>query len=550
MDVIPAPYQVRGKLQRESRLRPCGSRELLRAWIPVFTGMTEIEREKEKRDKFMTTIKDSGLIQDEPLIFEQGAEGRKGYSLPQWDVEEVEVKNFIPSHLLRKELEGFPQLSEVDVVRHFTRLSQWNYGVDSGPYPLGSCTMKYNPKVNEEIARMSGFALLHPYTPDEVSQGILKLMYELQTFLAEITGMDHVTLQPAAGAQGELTGMMMIKACLQARGGKRRKVLVPDTAHGTNCSTSAIASYQMVEIKSNEKGVIPPEEVSEQMDEEVAAIMVTNPNTLGLFEENSKEIAEIVHRKGGFVYCDGANLNALMGIVKLGDLGVDVVHLNLHKTFSTPHGGGGPGSGPVAVKKELSPYLPIPVIEKDGEAYWLNHDRPHSIGRVKAFYGNFGVLVKAYAYILSMGPEGLKKASEMAVLNSNYLMKRLKGCYYLPYDRPCMHECVFTDRFQERYHVSTLDIAKRLIDYGFHPPTIYFPLVVKGALMMEPTETESKESLDRFIETMIAIAKEAEENPDLLRQAPQKVKVRRLDEVMAARKPKLKWTRDGEDSNQ
>jgi len=366
-------------------------------------------------------------------------------------------------------------------------------------------------------------------------------MYELQTFLAEITGMDHVTLQPAAGAQGELTGMMMIKACLQARGGKRRKVLVPDTAHGTNCSTSAIASYQMVEIKSNEKGVIPPEEVSEQMDEEVAAIMVTNPNTLGLFEENLKEIAEIVHRKGGFVYCDGANLNALMGIVKLGDLGVDVVHLNLHKTFSTPHGGGGPGSGPVAVKKELSPYLPIPVIEKDGETYWFNHDRPHSIGRVKAFYGNFGVLIKAYAYILSMGPEGLKKASEMAVLNSNYLMKRLKGCYYLPYDRPCMHECVFTDRFQERYHVSTLDIAKRLIDYGFHPPTIYFPLVVKGALMMEPTETESKESLDRFIETMIAIAKEAEENPDLLRQAPQKVKVRRLDEVMAARKPKLKW---------
>jgi glycine dehydrogenase subunit 2 len=404
--------------------------------------------------------------------------------------------------------------------------------------------MKYNPKVNEEIARMSGFALLHPYTPDEVSQGILKLMYELQTFLAEITGMDHVTLQPAAGAQGELTGMMMIKACLQARGGQRRKVLVPDTAHGTNCSTSAIASYQMVEIKSNEKGVIPPEEVSEQMDEEVAAIMVTNPNTLGLFEENLKEIAEIVHRKGGFVYCDGANLNALMGIVKLGDLGVDVVHLNLHKTFSTPHGGGGPGSGPVAVKKELSPYLPIPVIEKDGETYRLNHDRPLSIGRVKAFYGNFGVLVKAYAYILSMGPEGLKKASEMAVLNANYLMKRLKGCYYLPYDRLCMHECVFTDRFQERYHVSTLDIAKRLIDYGFHPPTIYFPLVVKGALMMEPTETESKESLDRFIETMIAIAKEAEENPDLLRQAPQKVKVRRLDEVMAARKPKLKWTKD------
>jgi glycine dehydrogenase subunit 2 len=338
--------------------------------------------------------------------------------------------------------------------------------------------------------------------------------------------------------------MMMIKACLQARGEKRRKVLVPDTAHGTNCSTSAVASYQMVGIKSNERGVIGPEQVAGQMDEEVAAIMVTNPNTLGLFEEHLSEIAEIVHGKGGFVYCDGANLNALMGIVKLGDLGVDVVHINLHKTFSTPHGGGGPGAGPVAIKNELTPYLPMPVIERVGEAYRLNDDRPQSIGKVKAFYGNFGVLLKAYAYILSMGAEGLRKASEMAVLNANYLMRRLKEHYYLPYDRPCMHECVFTDRFQEEHHVSTLDIAKRLIDYGFHPPTIYFPLVVKGALMMEPTETESKESLDRFIETMIEIAKEAEQNPDLLRQAPQKVKVRRLDEVLAARKPKLKWTGD------
>jgi glycine dehydrogenase subunit 2 len=522
--------------KRESR------KELWEAWIPVFTGMAEIEREKEKRDKFMTTIKDTGLIQDEPLIFEQGGEGRKGYSLPRWDVEEVEVNHFISSHVLRKELEGFPQLSEVDVVRHFTRLSQWNYGVDSGLYPLGSCTMKYNPKVNEEIARMSGFSNIHPYTPEDLSQGILRLMYELQSFLAEITGMDDVTLQPAAGAQGELTGMMMVRACLQARGEKRKKVLVPDTAHGTNCSTSTIASYQMVEIKSNEKGIISPEKVAELMDEEVAAIMVTNPNTLGFFEEHLSKIAEIVHRKGGFVYCDGANLNALMGIVKLGDLGVDVVHINLHKTFSTPHGGGGPGAGPVAIKKELAPYLPIPVVEKRGEIYHLNDDRPQSIGKMKAFYGNFGVLIRAYAYILSMGAEGLKRVSEMAVLNANYLMKRLKDHYYLPYDRPCMHECVFTDRFQERYHVSTLDIAKRLIDYGFHPPTIYFPLVVKGALMMEPTETESKESIDRFIETMIEIAKEAEENPDLLRQAPQRVKVRRLDEVLAARKPKLKWT--------
>lgn len=490
----------------------------------------------------MKNINDTGLLQDEPLIFEQGGEGRKGYSLPRWDVEKAKDRKLIPSHLLRKELIGFPQLSEVEVVRHFTRLSQWNYGVDSGFYPLGSCTMKYNPKINEEVARMKGFAHIHPYQPESLVQGILKLMYELGGFLSEITGMDQVTLQPAAGAHGELTGMMVIRAALHARGEKRKRVLVPDTAHGTNCSTSTVASYQVVEIKSNERGVIPPRKVEELMDEEVAGIMVTNPNTLGFFEEHLSEIAEIVHRKGGFVYCDGANLNALMGIVKLGDLGVDMVHLNLHKTFSTPHGGGGPGSGPLAIKKELAPFLPIPVIEKKGEAYRLNYDRPQSIGRMKAFYGNFGVILKAYAYILSMGAEGLKRASEMAVLNANYLMKGLKGSYHLPYDRPCMHECVFTDRYQEKHHVSTLDIAKRLIDYGFHPPTIYFPLVVKGALMMEPTETEDKEELDRFIKTMIAIAREAEENPELLRQAPRRVKVRRLDEVLAARKPKLRWT--------
>ncbi len=494
----------------------------------------------------MKTKKDTGLIQDEPLIFEQGGEGRQGYSLPRWDVEEVEAENVIPSQFLRKELQGFPQLSEVDVVRHFTRLSQWNYGVDSGFYPLGSCTMKYNPRVNEEIARLKGFALLHPYTPEDLCQEVLRLMYEFEGFLAEVTGMDRVTLQPAAGAHGELTGIKMVKACLEARGERRRKVLVPDTAHGTNCSTSTVASFQMVEIKSNERGVISPKKVAELMDEEVAAIMVTNPNTLGLFEEHLKEVAEIVHGKGGFVYCDGANLNALMGIVKLGEIGVDVVHINLHKTFSTPHGGGGPGAGPVAVKKELAPYLPVPVIEKEGETFKFNHDRPESIGKVKAFYGNFGVILKAYAYALSMGPEGLRRASEMAVLNANYLMKRLKDHYDLPFDRSCMHECVFTDRFQEKYHVSTLDIAKRLIDYGFHPPTIYFPLVVKGALMIEPTETESRENLDQFVETMVAIAKEAEENPDLLRQAPRRVKVRRLDEVLAARNPKLKWTQSND----
>jgi glycine dehydrogenase subunit 2 len=489
----------------------------------------------------MVEIRDTGLMQDEPLIFESGGAGRKGYSLPAWDVEQVAPDDIVSAEFVRQDLKGFPELSEVDVVRHFTRLSQWNYGVDSGMYPLGSCTMKYNPKVNEEAARMSGFSQAHPWQPEELSQGILKLMYELQSFLAEITGMDTATLQPAAGAQGELTGMMMVRACLEARGEKRKRVLVPDTAHGTNCSTSAIASYQVVELKSNERGVISPDQVARHLDADVAAIMVTNPNTLGLFEENLAEIAEMVHQKGGFVYCDGANLNAFMGILKLGDLGVDLVHINLHKTFSTPHGGGGPGAGPVAVKQELAPFLPVPVIEKQGDHYRLNHERPQSIGKVRAFYGNFGILLRAYAYILSMGPEGLKRASELAVLNANYLMKKLKSHYHLPYDRPCMHECVLTDRLQEKNHVCTLDIAKRLIDYGFHPPTIYFPLVVKGALMIEPTETESKESLDRFVEAMIHIADEAESRPEIVRNAPQRVKVRRLDEVTAARTPRLRW---------
>ncbi|HVP76426.1 MAG TPA: aminomethyl-transferring glycine dehydrogenase subunit GcvPB [Thermodesulfobacteriota bacterium] len=488
----------------------------------------------------MEKIRDAGLIQDEPLVFEKGRKRRRGYSLPRRDVGAAEPGNYIPTHLLRGELEGFPELSEVEVVRHFTRLSQWNYGVDSGLYPLGSCTMKYNPKMNEEAAKL--FSYVHPYSPQDLTQRVLKLMHELTGFLVEITGMDRASLQPAAGAHGEFTGMLMIKACLKNRREKRTKVLVPDTAHGTNPSSLSLASFQMVGIQSNEKGIIGVEQVARHMDENVAAIMVTNPNTLGLFEENLKEVAEIVHRKGGFVYCDGANLNALMGIVKLGALGVDLVHINLHKTFSTPHGGGGPGAGPIAVKKELAPFLPIPVVEKQGETYRLNEDRPQTIGKMRAFYGNFGVLVRAYAYILSMGAEGLKKATEMAVLNANYLMKGLKEYYDLPFDRPCMHECVFTDRLQDRNHVSTLDIAKRLIDYGFHPPTIYFPLVVKGALMIEPTESESKEGLDRFIQAMITIAEEAKENPDLLRQAPQRVKTRRLDEVLAARKPKLRWT--------
>jgi glycine dehydrogenase subunit 2 len=483
----------------------------------------------------------SGLVLNEPLIFEKGAKGRKGYSLPRLDVEKVNPEKIWPKKFLRQGLEGFPEMSEVDVVRHFTRLSQWNYGVDSGFYPLGSCTMKYNPKVNEEMARLPGFAGAHPYQPEEISQGALQLMYELERFLCEVSGMDRVTLQPSAGAHGELTGMLMIRAYLKDRGNPRKKVLVPDTAHGTNPASSSLCGYQVVQVKSDERGRLSPQSVEEKMDEEVAAIMVTNPNTLGLFEDHICRIADIVHRKGGLVYCDGANLNALMGLTRVGNMGVDVLHFNLHKTFSTPHGGGGPGAGPVGVKAHLADYLPIPTLTKDGERFRFEYDRPKSIGKVRSFYGNFGILVRAYAYILSMGPEGLKKASLLALLNANYLRVRLKTYYNLPYDFPCMHECVFNDRFQSKYGITALDIAKRLMDYGFHPPTIYFPLVVHGALMIEPTESEAKETLDQFIESMAKIAGEAESDPQLVRSAPHRTKVSRLDEVLANRKPKLRW---------
>ncbi len=483
----------------------------------------------------------SGLIFAEPLIFEKGSKGRKGYSLPPLDVEEIKPEEVWPSKLIRPDLEGVPELSEVEVVRHFTRLSQWNYGLDANLYPLGSCTMKYNPKVNEDLARLPGFAQTHPYQPEELAQGALQLMYELQQYLCEISGLDQVTLQPAAGAQGELTGMLMIRAYLADQGHPRHKVLVPDTAHGTNPASSSICGYQVVQVKSTESGVLSPQDVAAKMDEEVAALMITNPNTLGLFEEHIVQIAEIVHQKGGQIYLDGANLNALVGLTRVADMGVDVLHFNLHKTFSTPHGGGGPGAGPVGVKNHLAPYLPIPRVVKESNYFRLDYDCPKSIGRVKSFYGNFGVLVRAYAYILSMGAEGLRKASLVALLNANYLRAKLKDYYHLPYDDPCMHECVFTDRNQTRYGINALDIAKRLMDYGFHPPTIYFPLVVSGALMIEPTETEPKEVLDQFISAMIKIAQEAQSAPELLKSAPHKTKVSRLDEVLANRKPKLRW---------
>ncbi|MBE9503091.1 MAG: aminomethyl-transferring glycine dehydrogenase subunit GcvPB [Proteobacteria bacterium] len=477
----------------------------------------------------------------EPTIFERGSKGRDGVALPSTGIEQVDVNTLLPVDMIRDEIDGLPEVSEVETVRHYTRLSQLNYGVDNGFYPLGSCTMKYNPKVNEDVARYPGFSGAHPYQPVESVQGNLSLMYELESLLGEITALPHVTLQPAAGAHGEMVGMMMIRAYHEDHGNPRTKVLIPDTAHGTNPASSALCGYKVVPIASNDKGILDAAEVERVMDEEVAALMLTNPNTLGLFEENILEIAKVVHDKGGLIYCDGANMNALMGIAKPGDMGVDVLHLNLHKTFSTPHGGGGPGAGPVCVTETLAPYLPAPVIVKSGDKYSFNDDRPKSIGRVKAFYGNFGILVRAYAYIRTMSAEGLKRVSETALINANYIKERLKEYYDLPYDLPCMHECVFSDKKLTPYGIKTLDVAKRLIDYGFHPPTIYFPLVVNGAIMIEPTETESRQTIDWFCDAMINIAKEAEREPELLKEAPTKAACRRLDEVKAAREPKLRW---------
>ncbi len=477
---------------------------------------------------------DSGLILNEPLLWEKGKKGRCGFSLPECDVDEVAFDAEFAG-----DGPNFPDLSEVEVVRHYTRLSTWNFGVDTGMYPLGSCTMKYNPKVNERQASLPGFSDVHPLLPEVRNQGALKLMFDLEHFLKELTGMDAVTLQPAAGAHGELAGILMINAYHKKRGEIRTKILVPDTAHGTNPASGALCGYMPVAVPVNEDGIMRVEDVRALMDEETAGIMVTNPNTLGLFEKNIREICEVVHGKGGLVYGDGANLNAIMGYVKMADIGVDVMHFNLHKTFATPHGGGGPGSGPVAVTRTLTPFLPVPRVEKLKDHYHLVTDYPDSIGRMMTFYGHFGIMVRAYSYILSMGGEGLKEASAHAVLNANYIKERLKETFHLAYDHTCMHECVFSDAKQEPYGVSTLDMAKRLIDYGFHPPTIYFPLVVPGALMIEPTETETKEDIDNFIDTLKAIAVEAKESPELLKNAPTRSKVRRLDETSAARKPCL-----------
>ena len=427
------------------------------------------------------------------------------------------------------------------MLRHFTRLSHRNFAIESQFYPLGSCTMKYNPKVNEVVARLPGFAQIHPLAPVEILQGAMELLYDLERILIEISGMDCISLQPSAGAQGELTGLMLIRACLTEKGNPRKKIIVPDTAHGTNPASSTLCGYDVVQISSTARGVIDTATVAKVMDEDVAAIMITNPNTLGLFEKDIEAIAAVVHQKGGLVYLDGANLNALMGVAKPGHMGVDVLHMNLHKTFSTPHGGGGPGAGPVAVKEGLSEYLPVPRIVKQNDKFELLEDCPKSIGRVRSFFGNFGILVRAYTYIISLGGEGLEESSRMALLNANYIRKKLEKGYQIAYGEPCMHECIFTDRLQHKYGVNTLDIAKRLLDYGFHPPTIYFPLVVSGALMIEPTETETPETLDAFVEAMLAIAQEAKENPDVVKNAPHSTPVKRLDEARAARKPILRW---------
>ena len=480
-------------------------------------------------------------VAEPKLLFESGSVGRSAFDWPQ---AEDRIDGTIPAALLRDEIAGFPELGELEILRHFTRLSQRNFSIESQFYPLGSCTMKYNPKINEVVARFPGFAQIHPMASVELLQGALALLHELEGMLAEISGMEYVSLQPSAGAQGELTGLMMIRACLTERGNPRKNIIVPDTAHGTNPASSTLCGYDVVQISSNEHGVIDVAALAQAMDEDVAALMVTNPNTLGLFETNIEAVTEVVHAKGGLVYLDGANLNALMGIAKPGHMGVDVLHMNLHKTFSTPHGGGGPGAGPVAVKQQLHDYLPVPRIVNDGGTFRLDEACAKSIGRVRSFLGNFGVLVRAYTYILSLGGDGLEEASRMALLNANYIRKRLEKTYQIAFNEPCMHECIFTDRIQHRYDVSTLDIAKRLLDYGYHPPTIYFPLVVSGALMIEPTETETVETLDGFIDALLAIAQEAKDDPELVKNAPHSTPVRRLDEARAARKPILRWESD------
>ncbi len=495
--------------------------------------------------------------QNERLVFEKSAAGKKAYKLPPLDVPAVNAAELL-GEAHRKTPGLLPELSEIEIIRHFTRLSTWNYAIDLGMYPLGSCTMKYNPRVNEYVSRIEGLADAHPYRPDALAQGIMEVIELLQKCLLEITGMDAITLQPAAGAHGEFTGILLARAWHESQGNPRKKIIIPDSAHGTNPATAAICGYQVENLKSNADGGIDLEALTRQVDEDTAALMLTNPSTLGVFENEIHRIADILHAKGALLYMDGANMNALVGKVRPGDFGVDVMHLNLHKTFSTPHGGGGPGSGPVASKKFLEPFLPTPVLVRraavpsqvsesrpgapsaEPQLSW-DYDRPQSVGRVRAFYGNTGMFIRALAYILANGPDGLRQTTEDAVLNANYIRKKLEDLYELPYKTPSMHEVVFSDKRQAAKGVKTGDIAKRLIDYGFHPYTVSFPLIVPGALMIEPTESESVEELDLFVAAMRSIAKEVEDTPELVKSAPHSTRVSRLDEVTAARKPVLRW---------
>lgn len=479
----------------------------------------------------------------EPLIKDYSSEGRTGYSLPGLDVDEKNIDELIDSKYIREEEAQLPEVSEVDVVRHFTSLSQMNYGVDSGIYPLGSCTMKYNPKINEDIARIPELANLHPYQDEEDIQGSLKILYDLKNYLAEISGMDNITLQPASGAHGELTGLLIIRKYLLDKGKiDRNKVIVPDSAHGTNPASAAMAGFDVVELESNEEGMIDIERLRKEVDENTAALMLTNPNTLGIFEKDIIEIADIVHEAGGLLYYDGANMNAVMGYARPGDMNFDVIHFNLHKTFSTPHGGGGPGSGPVGVRSYLEPYLPEPVLKKTDEKYYWDSNRPKSLGKVHAFYGNYGVMLKAYSYIRALGASGLKKTTENAVLNANYMKEKLKDEFILPYKENSLHEFVLSGIKQKKEEgVTTLHMAKRLLDYEQYAPTIYFPLIVKEAMMVEPTETENISTLNRFIKTLQKIAQEVEEEPEMVKSAPHNTVVRKLDEAKAARQPDLKW---------
>ncbi|HEV2862396.1 MAG TPA: aminomethyl-transferring glycine dehydrogenase subunit GcvPB [Pyrinomonadaceae bacterium] len=501
----------------------------------------------------MTQKASTHITQNEALVFERSQTGRRGYRLPALDVDETPLDELLPAELRRDDdLEGVPELSEVDVVRHFTRISTWNYNIDLGMYPLGSCTMKYNSRLNEKVARIPGFANLHPLAPEEDSQGALEVMYELQQHLAEITGLPGVSLQPAAGAHGELTGVMMIRAFLDARDGageegRRHIMLIPDSAHGTNPASAHLSGFTVRAVRTTAEGLTDLDHLRELCAAgDVAGLMLTNPNTCGIFERDIREICQVVHDAGGLVYMDGANMNALVGVARPGDMGVDVIHLNLHKTFSTPHGGGGPGSGPCCCTPELEPFLPVPRVVRagtdEGDARFnLDYDRPQSIGRVKAFYGNFGMHLRALAYILTHGNEGLREATEAAVLNARYIAQGLADTFDKPFTPPPMHEVLFTDKRQSRKGAHTLDIAKRLIDYGFHPMTIYFPLIVNGAMLIEPTESVGRAELQQFIDAMKEIAREAVEDPETVLAAPHTTRIGRLDEAAAARKPVLRW---------